>query len=296
MIKQLPDNATKQSQKLLRIAKQISDLATEDIALAAALTGSVARGNADEFSDIELRFFTQEFPDSSQKLIWLESIKAKDIILDKKSIEDNSEWVSFMYKGVAIELGWNSFDEQTKHLEAILKGQSVDRLSVIVAEILVNCFILKDHQYFNYWRQMLSYYPDVLQNAIIEDSSENFLLPGFAAARWSLIKREEYFTLSDRLMTDNINLIRLLFALNRQWEPDLKWLEVMLKRLENKPKNIENHLNKLIWNGNPSESLQQTLHLICQILQLLPKSKKIKKAIIEIQEINARYLNFNQKD
>src|SRR5687768_9593891 len=73
-IRILPANSTETSHRLYTIACAMMNERAQDLGHEIALTGSVSRGVADEFSDIELNFWVDELQRQDVYLDWLRGI------------------------------------------------------------------------------------------------------------------------------------------------------------------------------------------------------------------------------
>ncbi len=64
-------------------------------------------------------------------------------------------------------------------------------------------------------------------------------------ARFALIRRNEILGLHERLVRDVHNVLRILFAINRQWEPDWKWARAATGELSIKPDRLAERINAI---------------------------------------------------
>ncbi|WP_345462373.1 hypothetical protein [Deinococcus carri] len=70
------------------------------------MTGSVSRGVADAFSDLELNFWVEEVPLLGELQAWLCS-RGVDVEPLVDPLEDGSVWLRGWRDGIPIEAGWH---------------------------------------------------------------------------------------------------------------------------------------------------------------------------------------------
>ena len=134
------------------------------------------------------------------------------------------------------------------------------------------------------WRRRLADYPDIPQKRII---AANISVWGDAHApdvRWTLCDREDYLSLTERLMWDVYNILRVLFALNRQWEPDWQWLRHWCQDLDNIPDRLADRVNAIFSGPDARVRVAQCQRLILDTLVLLPPSAAVARAQVSIEK------------
>jgi hypothetical protein len=83
---------------------------------------------------------------------------------------------------------------------------------------------------------------------------EQWSSPYTTITRWLPIRRDQPLALAMDLLSDVQGILRLLFALNRQWEPDWKWIAALARRLQHKPDQLVERVGQcfgqlLQWRG-----------------------------------------------
>lgn len=266
------------------LAQKIVDLCPVKLATEIALTGSAARGLADEDSDIELNFWAKEIPSVLERQQWLEQIGATNITLDSEPIADGSIWTTCQFNNTWIEVGWQTEIAQEKLLQAILQAEVTDTGRLIVAGLINQAIILRSNGLLSDWQNKLEYYPEALQTKLILEAIELWQFPHIVAVRWALVRRGQNFALMQRLTQDINNLLRVLFAINKQWEMDNKWLDYTLLKLPIKPPKTIDCINAIFSSLSPIERVKISFSLIIETLELLPQTPPIKRAIVTLQE------------
>lgn len=267
-----------------QLAKKIVESCPKNFASEIALTGSAARGTADEDSDIELNCWVKnDIPSRAERQWWLESIGAKEISFDEEPISDGSFWATFLLEGTWVEIGWQTETKQEQLLDAILKGCVLDTGRLINAGLIAHSVVLRSNGQLLKWQGKLEVYPKVLAQNLIADLLESWQYPHLLKVRWALVRRKQPFALTQRLTQDINNLIRILFALNNQWETDTKWLDLIVSQMSIKPIRLVERVNNIFSCLSLGERVFITVELIVETLKLIPSSEQIKKTIVGLE-------------
>lgn len=280
----LPQDATDATHRRYELAVTLVESCSLTLGRAIALTGSVARGTADEDSDIELNCWVDVLPSAGDRISWLRTIGARDVMLDSDAIADGSLWVTCQVEGTWIEIGWQTVEAQETLLEAILAGQVTDRGRLVVASILTQAVALRGSDVIMHWQQALADYPAVLQARLIAAATEVWTFPHLLVARWALIQRGDQFALAQRLVSGVQDALRILYAVNRRWEPYEKWTELTIDTLPIKPERLAKRINEIFMAPQPAERLAVCLTLIRDTLALVPPPYDVARAIATIDE------------
>jgi hypothetical protein len=108
-------------------------------------------------------------------------------------------------------------------LAAILAGDVIGHDRLQWAWIVGIAVDLRTGGRLDGWRDRLADYPERLRDRLIEANTRVWAhQPHAVHARWSYCRRGQPLALTERLTWDTYNLLRLLFAVNRRWEPDWK--------------------------------------------------------------------------
>jgi hypothetical protein len=249
-----------------------------------ALTGSVARGEADEDSDVEIVFWAAAMPPADARAAWLAAIGAEQVMLDDGPMPGGSLWATFRWRGVWIEGGWQAFSDVDAELRAILTAEAIGHFRVLLASILLEALPLRTTGHLAAWQARLDRYPDLLAERIIAANTQVWQLPHAVQGRWALCRRGELFSLAERLTWDVYNVLRVLFALNRTWEPDWKWLGLATEGLAIKPERLAERIHFVFSCVDPYGRVTACQELIRDTLALVPESPGIRRARATIDD------------
>ena len=240
----LPPTATESSRHRYEIASELAEACPADLGREIAFTGSVSRGIADDLSDIELNLWNDELPPSDRCRSWLEDLGATDISPEAYvNTLDDSRWITCRYRDIWIEVGWGTVASFDDLMGRIASGTvtGLDRLQF--ADIILHAVPLRTGGTIARWQAALQRYPDRLQAAIIADNTAVWSDPHVPGVRWALAARDERFVLAMRLLWDMNNILAVLYAVNRVWQPDPKWTNLLLRDLPIQPERLPERIN-----------------------------------------------------
>src|SRR5439155_2147486 len=203
--------ATARSVVLRSIAQGVADalpLAVEEV----VLTGSVSRGVADDVSDIEMLIVTQ----GELELGDCFSLAAACGLTDLDTWGQQgvpTKRVSGYRDGVPLELVWWSRAHAESAIDAIFAGEPSG-----TPDALAHGVALRTSGLLAEWQERLRHYPHELARAQTEDAALTW--GGFApAGLLTIVRQGERLSLLERMVDDAIRVVRIVFALNRVWQP-----------------------------------------------------------------------------
>src|SRR5439155_14011742 len=226
--------ATARSVVLRSIAQGVADalpLAVEEV----VLTGSVSRGVADDVSDIEMLIVTQGELELGDCFSLAAACGLTDLgTWGRQGVP--TKRVSGYRDGVPIELIWWSRAHAEAAIDAIFVGDPST-----TADAIASGAALRTTGLLAKWQERLRHYPDELARAQIEDAALTW--GGFApAGLLTLLRPGERLALVERMVDDASRVIRIVFALNRVWQPTLKRLEDRASTLTHKPERMDERI------------------------------------------------------
>jgi len=275
--------ATPQSVELRAIAQRIADAlpATVDEVV---VTGSVSRGVADDVSDIEMLVVTQDGPDLAECFSLAAACGLTDLgTWGRQGMP--TKRVSGYREGVPIELIWWS----RTHAETAIDAIFVDDLSAS-ADAIANGVALRTSGLLAQWQERLSLYPDELAAARIEDGALTW--GGFApAGLLTIIRPGERLALVERMVDDASRVVRIVFAVNRVWQPTLKRLADRASTLAHKPDRLAERIEDALTEPDPLRAVVLMTELQADTVALAPDGPNViraRKWLADALEILAR--------
>jgi predicted nucleotidyltransferase len=261
---------TEQSDALRSVAQRVADALPATVE-EVVLTGSVSRGVADDVSDIEMLIVRPGEPDLDECF----SLAADAGLTDLGSWGPQgmpTKRVSGYREGVPLELIWWSHAHAEEAVDAIFAGESSTS-----ADALANGVALRTSGLLARWQERLRHYPDELASARIEDAALTW--GGFAAAGLlTIIRPGERLSMIERMVDDATRIVRLVFALNRVWEPTMKRLADRVEPLAIKPDRMAERIDEALTEPDPRRAVLLMTELQLETVLLAPDGPNIVRA------------------
>jgi hypothetical protein len=240
--------------------------AEDPLVVAAAIVGSVARGWADEYSDVEVIVAWDEAPSNEQRLAAVERSGGRidvdwtsdDAEAWRQALADHDGRIGLMWPleggeyaehfvvdGVDVGVSGFTVDAVRGFVAQLVDEHQPNDDAEMLASSLLDASDVAGKALLEEWRVLAASYPRQLSAAVMRRELE------IDEAWWSidaLAARDERPALDRILGRMQERILRVLLALNRQYllDPKPKWLLPTLARLEVKPSGIET-----VWRSLP---------------------------------------------
>lgn len=266
----------------IKLAEEIVSKCPLEYGKEIIITGSVSRGLADENSDIEIEFLVDDLILECDMVNWIKEIGGTEIYPYGAPIGDGSVWIIFKYKDYWIEAGWQKIDTMRDNIKSILTGEVYTHDKLTLASTFKNAIFIRKNGILDSLQEELNSYPDDLQQKIIMNTISPWTVDLGLNVRRVLAKRDDKIPLLERMIADVHRVLRILYALNKQWEPDWKWTKHIVKDLDIKPENLIERIDSIICIKDSEESLKACFKLIYDTLSLIPEDVESKNTIRKI--------------
>jgi len=263
--------ANERNEELRGLAQRVADALPPEVAEEVVLTGSVSRGVADEISDIEMVIVT---PDQIELDACFEYARAA-------GLEELDTWgdqstptkrVSGVREGVPLELVWWSREHAESAIDAFF---TTDTSSA--ADAIAHGVALRTSGSLSRWQARLGSYPEELAKARIEDAALTW--GGFAAAGLlTLARAGERLSRTERMLDDASRVVRIVFALNRVWQPTHKRLAENIASLAVKPARLAERIEAAFSEPVPRRALLIMTELQAETVALAPDGPNVNRA------------------
>lgn len=258
-------------EELRAAAQQVADALPAEV-VEVVVTGSVSRGVADAFSDVEMLVLSEELPEYDEAVARATAA----------GLEHVDTWVSLgaparhlggTFDGRAVELVWWSRAFAEERVRAILACEILDgRLAT--ADALAHGAALRGGTLLAGWQERLRSYPPPLTAALVEESAR--MWRGYQPEGLLTVMRAgERVPLVERLVDDARRVVRIVFALNRVWEPTLKRLRARVEPLAVKPAALPERLEAALSERDPRAAVETMYELAAETLSLVPDEIEI---------------------
>jgi predicted nucleotidyltransferase len=263
--------SNERSRQLQDLAQRVVDALPLEVAEEVVLTGSVSRGVADEVSDIEMLIVT---PEQLELAACFEHARAAGLEeLDTWGAQGTpTQRVSGMREGVPLELIWWSRDYAESSIDAIFLADGSS-----AADAIANGIALRTSGSLARWQARLSDYPDDLAAARIEEAALTW--GGFAAAGLlTLARPTEQLARIERMLDDASRVLRIVYALNRVWQPTHKRLAARTASLAVKPARLAERIEEAFSEPDPRRALLVMTELQLETVTLASDGPNVNRA------------------
>jgi predicted nucleotidyltransferase len=262
--------ATARSLELRSIAQEVAD-ALPPAVVEVVLTGSVSRGVADDVSDIEMLVVTRDEPDLEECFSLAASAGLSDLgTWGQQGVP--TKRVSGNRDGAALELVWWSHAHAASAVDAIFEGDTS-----ATADALAHGVALRTSGLLEQWQRRLRDYPEELARARIEDAALTW--GGFSAAGLlTIVRPGERLAQLERMVDDATRVLRIVFALNRVWQPTTKRLADRVAELPRKPERLAERIGEALTEPDPRRALLVMTELQAETVALAPDGPNINRA------------------
>jgi len=235
------------------------------------LTGSVSRGVADDVSDIELLVVTTERLELAECFEHARNAGLEGLDTWGPQRGESSRVFGYL-EGVPIELIWWSRDLAESAVAAVLAGEPSGS-----GDALANGVSLRTAGLLEDWQERLRDYPDSLAAARIEDAA--LAWGGYApAGMLTIVRPGERLSFVERVLDDVLRVLRIVYALNRVWEPTTKRLAVRVEPLAVKPERLAERIEEALTEPDPRRALAIMTELQLDTVSLAPSGPNVDRA------------------
>jgi hypothetical protein len=235
------------------------------------LTGSVSRGVADEVSDIEMLVVTTE---PLGLAVCFEHARAVGLLgLGTWGAQGTPACrVSGYRDGVPVELIWWPRDYAEEAVNRLVAGETSSS-----ADALVNGVALRTVGLLASWQVRLRDYPEELAARLIEEAALTW--GGYAPAGiLTLARPGERLALVERLVDDASRVAKIVYAINRVWQPTHKRLASRVAPLAVKPVRLAERIEHALTEPDPRGALLVMTELQAEAVALAPPGPNVERA------------------
>jgi hypothetical protein len=269
------------------LAAKLAESCPPELAQAIIITGAVARGFADRYADVELRFLVDEIQPIATYQDWLRS--AGGLVEPEASAERlTGAAIKSWHDGVLVGAFWQPWSALEATLGMILQAEIDDHLTLTEAWRITGALPVRAHERLTMWQERLKQYPDALRDQLITETAATWTEPAWWPASvvtiWQLVAGDARLALLERITRYLERGLRITFALNRRWEPDYRWLASEASRLPIKPGELVSRVNSALTLEHPRESVRTCLALLIDILTLASEEYDVSAAREQIKQ------------
>lgn len=268
---------TPRSRELRAVAERIV-AALPPLVEEAVLTGSVSRGVADELSDVELLVVTTRRLELDECFAHAQRAGLVELDTWGPRTADVSRVFGY-FEGDPVETVWWSRELAEASVTAVFAGDPST-----TADALANGVALRTGGLLAVWQARLRVYPQALAAARIEDAAVawgGFHPTGFL----TLARPGERLALVEYLHADALRVLRVVYAVNRVWQPTSKRLAERVLPLPVKPERLAERVVDALTEPDPLRALLVMSELEVETADLAPPGPNIVRARRWLREV-----------
>jgi hypothetical protein len=229
------------------------------------IAGSVGRGCADRYSDIEIDVYYAEPPTREVRIAAVENCGGAVALLD----EDEDEWEEQMlFDGFYVGSSTFLVSTMERYLTTVVDKCEIDPVAQVRLYSLLHAVPVKGMELIERWRAKAAFYPVGLTGAMLK---EHLQFRGFWYAEDVLVARDDLLLLYDIFVQVERQIIAALLGLNRIYLPtptNLKWMDETIAAMALKPANLSARL-KQAFRSDPAQAVQSLKEIIAEVLTLV---------------------------
>jgi len=231
------------------------------------IAGSVGRGSADRFSDIEVDVYYSEPPTEKERIAAVEECGGTLKMLD----QDDDEWEEQMLFG-DFSAASSTFLVETmeRYLTQVVDRCEIAPSAQVRLYSLQHSVPTKGESRVEGWRARAEAYPQGLVSAMLR---ENLPFHGFWYAEEMLAARGDLLLLYDIFVRVERQILGALLGLNRIYMPTpdhIKWMDEMIGSMKFKPDDLSERL-KRAFRIKPEVAVRELREIIAEVLTLVEK-------------------------
>lgn len=222
--------------------------------------GSVARGYADAYSDLELPIFWDKLPPDETRLALVAALHGEFLHgYDGPALEDQ-----LLIDGFQVDLWHNTVAAEDDVFKAVLEEHNMGFGDSNFMDTIRACIPLYGEAIIQQWKQQAALYPEALALKNIQQH-----ITAFNAAQLIVVAYRDnptvfYTTISQ--LQEAIFLV--LLALNRLYFPTYKWMYQVLATMSIKPVDVERRFRQA-FRVPYDDAVQDTTRLLHETLALV---------------------------
>lgn len=256
----LNDSRVLLADKIKTILQDVDFDDSDSNLMALAIGGSVSRGQADEYSDLELLCFWDVFPELDTRIELIETIKGTPLFdIDEDTIEDN-----IVLNDIQVDITHNTIDYYDSIISDVLEYNLADQKSLAVFNTTNYLYPLFGENILNSWKEKTLTYPHKLSINVIYDNLK-YLHNGNVELH---IQRDNPTEFYGQIVNTQRTIFNILSALNNSYSGGYKWMYAELDHMTIKPVDIIIRFKEMFIQ-NKYQSIEDLFAMVYETLYLI---------------------------
>ncbi len=273
------DPATGAGNWRLPLARRVAAVYSTNPHVAATFVGgSVARGHADRYSDIEIGVLWHQPPTDSERLASAEATGG-DVQRIYPYEPEEEVWMDNLFlghtaagqrsTGVLVEVVHNTTEFTERVLDDVLVHYDPAELKQNLVAAFVQAIPVYGETLIEAWRSRAAVYPRELALAVINRHGQ---IESFRTIDMLFERGNNLMLVHDTLVQVSKELLYLLLALNRiYFYSSFKWIHLQIPQMQIVPPDFQRRLT-LLFQSEPRAAIQDLVLLVEQTYDLIEKA------------------------
>jgi predicted nucleotidyltransferase len=234
----------------LAMARKIAPVYTTDARVSAIVVGgSVARGCADHYSDVEIGIFWNEFPDAAELEAAKERARSTTWEMDPYNPDEDDVWYEeYAVGGLKIDLRHMTTARMGEVLAAVLAAGDLSEPRQQIIAAMHTGIVLHSASLVESWQARTAHYPDSLARAMVRKHME--FQPWWGVSTYA--ERGELPLVYGAFNEATHGIFGALLGLNRIYHPGLKWMNQTIAGMQIAPPDLAARLKEAFRIGPPA--------------------------------------------
>ncbi|MBW4581725.1 MAG: hypothetical protein KME42_19310 [Tildeniella nuda ZEHNDER 1965/U140] len=241
---------TDRNQSLLELAKRNAEVYIANPKTKAAMvTGSVAEGLCDEYSDCEMIFYYDELPSEEELRLARQQNQGSEPLWSLGNLQAGSFGESYLVNGVEFQVGHETIANWEKEISTILEEFDLSPMMKAMTGTLIG-IPLYGEPLIQQWKVKIANYPDGLAQKMVEHYLNFFAIWGMQE---KLARRDTTLWYQQILVESAQNILGVLSGLNRLYYStfQFKRMSRFIEQMEVAPENLAERLEGLFHHEAP---------------------------------------------
>lgn len=270
----LPPNSSEASRRRYGLAVRLAETCPPELGSELALTGSTSSGLADEGSDLELNLWGETIPPAEARVAWLAAAGVTDIQVFEEPRPDESYWIGGRFDDVPLEVGWQTLETGQTNVQKLLSGS----MPQVMGYVLATAIPFRSAGYLLNWQTQLRAYSETVQAQAVQSALSRWAKPDHMDMVLRVARRGERLAVAEMVLDDLKELISLLYAINRRWQPSRKWTLAAAHAFTLMPERWRERID-VVLTAEPEEGVKLCAALLLDALSLVPSQYDVSAAV-----------------
>lgn len=238
---------------------------------AIGIAGSVARGEADAYSDIDMSIYYEELPTEEELKLAYKQNQGTDYRVYADEREGGALTEQYFARGIKCDFGHVTIERFEGEIKQLLEECDPENILLKMLEGIVDMVPLYGVQLIEQWKAKVANYPDKLAQAMVKKHLQ--FRPLWVLNNYG-VKRDDVLFLKDELQQAVRKIIGVLSGLNRFYHPvtpaPFKGIDKLINKMAIAPPNLSFRLKQVL-REEPQIAVNQLDELIEDIFALVEK-------------------------